>query len=354
MTSFEHSFGAAKNGNLVNLAKVAGLDLAKPWWDQNIMRETSIMNKIYYATGDITVVSNDGTFIMLYNKNLHQAHGLPDMYEIVRKGEWTHDKFMELCKGITADLDGDGKITQDDKIGFAGSGNYVRGFFFSTGSRILRKTADDMPDFAFDAENAVNNLEKIFELVNSPDDIALLADRVPGGWQAMDLMFEEDRALFWSETMIHISLLRQMETPFGVLPLPKANKEQAEYYTYVHSYGSAAVSIPIGASGEEQRRTGVIIEAMAYKGFEHLRPAHFDVSLKTKFVRDEDSARMLDLILAGRSADLGYVGNLGGLFEALMADVLGRKNTFASTIEKQLPKLVIDIEKLIEIYKELP
>jgi len=62
---------------------------------------------------------------------------------------------------------------------------------------------------------------------------------------------------------------------------------------------------------------------------------------------------MLDLILAGRSADLGYVGNLGGFLESLVSDVVGRKNAFSSTIEKNMGKLNTEIDKIIAIYEEL-
>jgi len=93
---------------------------------------------------------------------------------------------------------------------------------------------------------------------------------------------------------------------------------------------------------------------MAYVGFKYLTPAYYDISLKTKYARDDDSSEMLDLILAGRSADLGYVGNLGGFLEAIVSDVVGKKNALASTIEKNLPKLNTELEKIIDIYQDLP
>ncbi|MCL1793832.1 MAG: hypothetical protein FWG34_08175 [Oscillospiraceae bacterium] len=353
ITSFDYSYQAAKSGYFADLALIAGLDLSKPWWDQNIMQETSVMNKIYYATGDITVVDNDGTWLMMFNKDMQKSFGLPDIYEIVKNGEWTLDTLTELSKGVTLDLNGDGKIGKDDQVGMATTSDSIRSFFFSTGSRILRKDANDVPYFAFDSENVLANFEKIYEIFRGADNFVMLADDI-GGWTVTQAAFLENRALFYAEVMFHLSSLRNMDTDFGVVPLPKANKEQADYCTNIHRYASAAASIPIGASDEDNRRAAVILEAMAYEGFKYLTPAYYDISLKTKYARDDDSSEMLDLILAGRSADLGYVGNLGGFLEAIVSDVVGKKAALASTIEKNLPKLNTELEKIIEIYENLP
>ena len=352
-TSYEYSYVAAQAGYLVNLAGVKGLDLSKPWWDQSILKETSIMNKIYYATGDITVVSNDGTWIMMFNKDLQKKYGLPDMYQLVKNGDWTLDKLVELCKGVTADLNGDGKITKDDQVGMATTSDSIRSFFFSTGSRVLAKDKNDIPVLAFQTDNVVTNFQKIFDIFRGPDNTVMLADDV-GGWQVTQAAFLESRALFYAEVMFHLSSLRNMDTDFGVVPLPKANKEQTGYYTNIHRYASAAVSIPVGASDEDNAKTGAILEAMAYEGFKYLTPAYYDISLKTKYARDDESSEMLDIILSGRSADLGYVGNLGGFLEGIVGDVVKKKSEFASTIEKNLPKLNTALDKLITAYQALP
>ena len=353
VTSYEYSYQAAKSGYLVDLAGVKGIDLTKPWWDQNIMQETSLMHKIYYVTGDISVVDNDGTWLMMFNKDLQKKFGLPDIYEIVKNGDWTLDKLVELSKGVTLDINGDGKIDKDDQVGLATTSDSIRSFFFSTGSRILQKDADDIPYFAFESEHAVTNLEKIYQIFRGADNTVMLADDV-GGWTVTQQAFLENRALFYAEVMFHLSSLRNMDTDFGVIPLPKANKEQTGYYTNIHRYASAAVSIPLGASDEDNKKVGTILEAMAYEGYKYLTPAYYDISLKTKYARDDASSEMLDLILAGRSADLGYIGNLGGFLESLVNDVVKRKDTFASTIETNLPKLNTDLEKIIAAYKDLP
>jgi hypothetical protein len=352
VTSFRYSFDAAKSGYLVDLAKMPGIDLSMPWWDQNLMSETSVMNKIYYVTGDITVVDNDGTWIMMFNKPMHEDYGLPDLYEIVKNGEWTIDKFTEFCKGVTQDLNGDGKVTLADKAGLATSGDSIRSMFFSTGSRMIQKDGEDIPYFALQNDNVILNLEKIYEIFRGSEPMVILTDD-GGSWQTTQAAFVENRALFYAEVMFHLESIRAMETDFGIIPLPKASVTQEKYYTNIHSYASAAVSVLVGHTDEENRRTGIILEAFGYEGLKYLTPAYYEISLKTKFARDNDSSEMLDLILSGLSADLGYVGAIGGFIDTLVSDVVGRRNAFASSIEKVTAKVDTELAKLIDVYAEL-
>jgi ABC-type glycerol-3-phosphate transport system substrate-binding protein len=350
MTSYERCYDAAVAGLFADLAAIPELDLSNPWWDQNLVNETSVMNKVYYASGDISIVVKDGTWAMMFNKELHKQYGLPDVYEIVKNGEWTLDKLAELSKGVTVDLNGDGKIDKDDQVGFSTTTDSVRSFIFSTGSRIIKKDADDMPHFVLDSESAITNLEKIYDLFRGPDEVSFMST----DWQLSENMFNEGRALFYAEVMRKVTDLRAMDQDFGVLPLPKASSAQENHYTNIHKYASEAAAVPAGASVEEASRAGMVLEAMAYMGFKYMTPAYYDIALKSKYARDEESAEMLDIIFGGSSADLGYVGNIGNFLESLVSNVVRSNRAFASTIEANLDRINTQIDNLVEVFENLP
>jgi len=167
----------------------------------------------------------------------------------------------------------------------------------------------------------------------------------------VQLAFEEDRALFYAEVMQCVIRIRQMETEFGIIPLPKADTEQQQYSTYVHYWPSSTIAVPMG--GPDNERTGTIIEALAYGGYKFITPAYYDVALKSKYARDDESSEMLDIIFAGRSADLGYVDDFGGLISSFQTNIVNKKDTFASTIEKAEPKAQKDIDKAVAAYEKL-
>ncbi|GHU39566.1 hypothetical protein FACS1894105_14330 [Clostridia bacterium] len=239
----------ALNGVLVDMMTVDSLDLSNPWWDQTILHDTSVMNKSMYATGDITVVDNYGTWIMMYNKKLQKDFNVPDLYALVRSGEWTFEKLSELMKLSIEDLNGDGKISKEDRVGMATSTDSIRNFFFSSGSRIIGKDANDLPFNALDTVQTINNIELIDKVFNPPAKCVVLTDET-GSWENTQAMFTEDRALFYAEVMLHVQSIREMESDFGILPLPKASVEQERYYTSAHEMASAAVFIPVGHDGD--------------------------------------------------------------------------------------------------------
>jgi hypothetical protein len=355
MLNLEDASKATKENYLANLADTSGVDLSKPWWDQSVMRETSVMNKIYFATGDISIMDNDGTWTMMFNKEIHKNLGLPDLYKIVKKGEWTIDKFTEFGKGVTMDLDGNGVIDHLDQVAFATTVDSMQGLFYSTGLRIVKKDDKDLPYYSLMGDAVMTNLEKIYNVFRADDFTMVAADysKINSSTHLIvQAAFEENRALFYAEVMQCVKRLRQMDTEFGIIPLPKANVEQKDYHTYVHSWASATIAIPRG--GENDDRTSTVIEALAYGGYKLITPAYYDVALKSKYARDNESSEMLDIILAGRLADLGYVDKYGGLMSGFQSLITGKKNTFASTIEKAESKIQKDIEKAIEKYDALP
>ncbi|MCL1858997.1 MAG: extracellular solute-binding protein [Oscillospiraceae bacterium] len=358
MLNLEDASNATKQGLLINLADTSGVNLSNPWWDQSIMQETSVMNKTYFATGDISIMDNDGTWTMMFNKKILKDLELPDIYDIVKKGEWTVDKFMELGKGATFDLDGDGVITYLDQVAFATTADSVQGLFYSQGLRIVKKDENDLPYYALTGDAVMTSLEKLYEVFRGNGDFTMLSGDYPntphGGSTHLVVQdaFEQNRALFYGEVMQCVKRLRQMETEFGIIPFPKANAEQKQYNTYVHSWASATAAIPRG--GDNDDRTSAIIEALAYGGYKYITPAYYDVALKSKYARDDESSEMLDIILDGRLADLGYVDKYGGLMGNFQSNITGKKNIFASTIEKAEAKIQKDIDKAIEKYDELP
>ena len=355
MLNFQDSSNATKQGLLVNLKDTPGVDLSKPWWDQNLIKETSVSSKTYFATGGVSIMTNDGTWTMMFNKQMLQDLSLPNLYELVKSGEWTIDKMLEMGKGVTADLNGDGVIDHTDRVAFATTLDSTQGLFYSTGNRIVTKDENDLPVFALFGDTLMTNLDKIYNIMRGNDNFTMLAADYAKVNSATNLVvqaaFEENRSLFYAEVMQCVIRLRQMDTEFGIIPLPKADSAQKNYLTNIHAWASAAISIPQG--GVDEERSSVVIEALAYGGYKYITPAYYDLTLKTKHARDEESSAMLDIIFAGRSADLGYMDAYGGTIGTIQSNISGKKNTFASTIEKLEAKINKDIEKAITAYEAL-
>ena len=89
---------------------------------------------------------------------------------------------------------------------------------------------------------------------------------------------------------------------------------------------------------------------MAYLSREITTPAYYEVTLKTKYARDEESQTMLDIIYETRSCDLGNLFNIGSLVSDLTSMIFEkRQNNFVSLIagkEEEISKTLADLTEL--------
>ena len=107
------------------------------------------------------------------------------------------------------------------------------------------------------------------------------------------------------------AFLRDYDGDFGVLPMPKYDEEQTEYYNCVQPYNAPATAIPVTCS--DTNRTGVILEALTYESTNTIQKAFYEKALMYRGVRDKESQEMLELIFANRLYDIGNIYQWGGV-----------------------------------------
>jgi len=95
------------------------------------------------------------------------------------------------------------------------------------------------------------------------------------------------------------------------------------------------------------------VEAMAAKSMYTLTPAYYDVAITRKYMRDEESIEMLDIILQDRRYDLGYIYNWGSMYNNIRSIIIAGRDTFASTWERGQKSFNTAMEKTLTQYEEL-
>ena len=145
--------------------------------------------------------------------------------------------------------------------------------------------------------------------------------------------------------MNRVTLLRTMETDFGILPPPKFDENQANYYAAVDAWCMSAVSVPITV--EDKEKTGLILETLAYESRYTLLPAYYYINLKTKFARDEESREMIDIILTNRLYDLGDIYYWGGFVSFFEGLAQGKGDSLSTFWDKNGPKMETAMQKTI-------
>ncbi|MCL1859526.1 MAG: hypothetical protein FWF92_09895 [Oscillospiraceae bacterium] len=330
------------------------LSLDAPWWDQNILKDTSIGGAAYFISGDIFIKHYDGIALLMFNKKLLTDLGLESPYILVNENKWTMDKFNEMVKGVYLDLDQDGKHNRYDRYGFVTQVDYLPSFVNGSGELFITKDKDDLPVFTGNSEKISNILDKMLDAY-VPDTYDMHRDaygKENGSGQLVQFwVFPEGRSLFYWAFPRYMDLgLRDMEDDFGIVPIPKWDSNQSRYYATVNNWHSYTYMLPVTVGDVE--RNSIILDAMAYHGRKIIRPAYYDVCLQRKYTRDEDSAAMLDIIFSSTVYDIATVYTIGGFVDALCDNIQKGQINLTSIYEKQVGKIDKEIDKLIQNFED--
>ena len=345
----------AQNGNLMDFFSMPYLELTQAWWDQGTIRDLSIGHKLFIAQGDLLVMDNDAMEAMIFNKLVLKDHALEDPYDTVKSGDWTFEKLIEMSKGVARDLNGDGTMyIQDDMFGYILQGDTANSFYVSGGEKVCSKDENDYPVITFGSERGYRITELLSYMLSDTDNSVNLhsyENKFPI-YDEQVKMFSENRALFSWIRMRIVERLRGMEMDFGILPCPKLEKTQEKYITQNNPHTGAGISIPRSASDLD--RTGMILEELSAESRYTLRPAFYEINLRGKYARDDESQDMLDIILSNTAHDLGNVYNFGGLMDvAFWRYGRDMQIDWASKFDKAVSKMEKDIEKVITAYENL-
>jgi len=156
---------------------------------------------------------------------------------------------------------------------------------------------------------------------------------LPAEFVAPTNVFSAERALFYPEVLSAFWGLRGMEDDYGMVPIPKYDEAQKEYYSWM---GIAAPSVMIPKSNGNPERTGLVLDALSAVSSTVLMDAYYEVTVLRKASRDEESTEMLELMRKNRVIDLASVYNWGNLFNSYRDNIYQGKSESLMTIYERL------------------
>ncbi len=338
LPSLNNGFQMAMNGRLYEVSEIPNLQLDRAWWWANIAKDTSLAGKNYFVAGDVNVGSMNSAGLIYFNKQLLSDYQLESPYAIVDEGKWTLDAMATLSSAITHDVDGNGTMDHSDVYGTVSSSFGWQPLFYGSGQLLIAKDEQDLPYLDAASEANYDHIAAIVTFLN--DKTTTYNVNHSTGFSDLGKltvdMFYNNQALFFIEVMYGVPQFRDMESDFGLLPLPKANENQQDYSTYL---GGNATGVAVPVSNTNLEMTGKILEDLVYYSNQYVRPAFYDVMLKSKFARDDDSARMLDIILSNFTIDLALVMRSNGI------DIDGMMRTAATEGTTDIVSSIVAKEK---------
>lgn len=333
---------------LMDLNAIDTLDLSASWWDQNAVSSLSLGGKLYGAVGDISPMGLLAANCVYVNRALLQTAGLEDPAKYVKDGTWTYDKMAEMGRVVAHDVNGDGKMKEEDIFGLDSEPiGYVA--VGSCGITYTAKDEHDLPVLALDQERSIAAIEKLVPLFRDKDITLYSQDFTSSGFKNIfrELIvqkFIEDEILFVNNWLCVALELREMESDFGLLPPPKLDEQQEAYMVYNSPSWTTYAAVPKTVKDENLAFIGDVMNALGYFGHEHIYTALIDTAITFKSLRDEGNREMMELIYANRVFDLADVYDFGGV-QAMMNSFISSNSTNFTSVYKSYSKI---IEKQIQ------
>ncbi len=332
-----------------DLHAIQAIDLQAPWWYADAVETLTIADRLYAGYSDINTQIMERVACEFVNLDMVTDHGMDNPYELVVNGEWTLDVMREMAEMAAQDLDGDGKISMEEIGGYAvGIGSYN---CLINGAGCPLATKDESGDVVlhYGSEAFVNAAEKVAALVNN-DAFTIYLNKNMWGidlFSAGDVLFREANLYVYND-------LREFDSYFGILPVPKYDAAQAEYHSLMNN-SSMGISIPSSVVDAEQ--IGTIVEALNAYSYVYLKDAYYESMLKGKLTRDAQSADMLDIITSSIVVDYGVMNEntWGDVISSWLTSIQdhGAEN-LASLAAANEAKFDALYQEILEAYQSMP
>ncbi len=337
------ALNSSLEGTFRDLRKSEYLDFEKPWWTQGFNEAIEYKGMQFAVTGAALLSMYRFAFATLFNKRLFSEAKVDYLYDNVRNGTWTLDYQNSIVETFYRD-DGNGKQDETGDIyGFV-SNDYigVDPYWSACNVRILER--DENGDYTisnFDTQKLQDVAEKVLQLFYEHGNASYDYKHYGNDAEQDDIrnMFANGNAAMATLRIMALesAVMRDMKDEYGVVPMPKYDEAQEDYGTLLHDQFTV-LSIPKTALDDRRDRISAVMEALGYTSYNTVRPAYYNVALRSKLVSDPDSAEMLDILFDKVYIDAGVIytaalSNFHDQFRQLMGQ---KSNRVMSTYKSKL------------------
>ncbi|MCI8388434.1 MAG: hypothetical protein HFE63_08240 [Clostridiales bacterium] len=345
----------ARENLLYDLNTVDYIDFDASWWNKQANKNVSMMGKQYFASNDFSLRDKDRVNIGLYNREMVDSYNLGNPIELVREGKWTLDVLTEWALQVSNDLNGNGEVDDTDQFGICCSSfDGFQAFLTGCNCQVMTKDSSDMPIITLNTEHMTNSIDKVLEFA-ARKDVTLFCEDWVGKvdydyWSTASKNFKSGHSLFVTTNSRALAgYSAECTVDYGIIPYPKYDENQENYYSLGERH-CMLFCIPISCNDPDF--TGFMLEALAHEATDTSLKAYYEISCKTKYTYDEDSAEMLDLIYSGIIYDIARIYSINGISDIIYNIAMKRSNTVVSDYASNESKAKADIDKLIEDLSE--
>ena len=324
------------------------VDFSKPWWAEKFIEEMTLCDICEYVTGDYSTGLWSGMWCFYFNKMLSEKYNTGDLYAAVDNNQWTLETVTSLSKDIYDDLNGSTVVDASDAFCLLLNDNSIDSFLTSCNAVITKKDSEGFPEYVFNCEHTYDVATKVYELVSNSKG-SYYAEYADKGNTVN--MFMADQSLMFASQLAQAQSLRNMDSPFGILPYPKFDENQEEYITY--SGGFDIFAIP--STAKDPQFSADILTALMAESYKKVIPAYYDLTLKGKVVRDDESESMLDLMRDTIYVNFGTIADFrtgNFMYRCILRYVVGENLSLPAYLNARVDQSVAALEELHDILED--
>ncbi|MGM9626278.1 MAG: hypothetical protein ACI3XM_11305 [Eubacteriales bacterium] len=350
-----HDISMANNaleGLFLNVYDIPYLDFSKPWWPDATLDSMTVADQMYMMFNNISYNNLASTRVLFFNKTLMRNLNIEYPYQMVYDGTWTLDALLEISAQGYSDLNGNGEKDADDQFGFVNPRFYYC-FFEPFLVEPYRKDENGTLYYEADIDKLSTITEKFYTLLFGGSGYLAKATDPDGDDATAKRCFSEERSLFiYTQLDTAVSEFSHSNVIYGVLPMPKLDETQTQYYG-----GSTDRPLAVPITAESHLDTiGIIIEALNAEGYRQVYPAYYEIAMKTRYADQTDDANMMDLVHDNAIISFTYLyGDYKSVYNIMLENLFNASSpsadvaSWCAKYEKAQTKRV---EKLMKYFEE--
>ena len=297
--------------NLLDKETFPYFDFSLPCWNQAIVNNTTMNDRLHYVSGDVNLTLFDAAMVIWYNKTLYDEKRDPadpdNMQLYALEGGWTYEHLYRWASRLYEDSNGTAGRQNDDTYGYANPAFAVAphdAYPYAFDLEFLTYNPDGTHDFNIIGNNKVEDaFTKVRNLIDANGNCS---DPTVASFTAGNYVFYPSVIYPGEDANM---MIREMEDTYGLLPMPKYDVEQEEYGTTTQDFYTLMTVIDHKESTIPTKGHAVsaFLQLMTEESYTSVRGYYFNRIIKPKYFGTDDSE--------------GTVTNSIALFDIIVANI---------------------------------
>ncbi|MBO5757139.1 MAG: hypothetical protein J6S28_05545 [Clostridia bacterium] len=250
----------AMSGAFHNQNSLEGFEMNNGCWFGRMNADLQFEGAQYSFAGYLTPYAQLDANCLVFNEDLMNEIGYQDIYDIVNSGAWENTKYIGICTEATSDLNGNGSINQEDRVGTV----YER---YESEAFVLKNSGIEIFTNGTYGENTVSFCNLLYSSWAHLERVSCEA-------QNPQEMFLSGNALFYATTLSRVAgldgkdaLCTYASFPVCVVPVP----DMVGHYVPAAASCNRGSFLSVSRSGDGE--VGMALNVLSVLAANHMQPA---------------------------------------------------------------------------------